>query len=180
MQPTGCWLTSRFSRSVETRRRYYGWLRIVFPDARLFRVPIRFPSGSGGTREAGSTVAESLEALYWVGTHQIRRGQLDRRRPRGMLNPCARELKPRTRRFLREKLISDHGLLLPTRVNKERRTGNIRRAFSGMHRALDGRMLARAPNSPAQGLHHHGPGYFNFPCFCMIRGLEEFGLVDPN
>ena len=118
MQPTGCWLTSRFSRSVETRRRYYGWLRIVFPDARLFRVPIRFPSGSGGTREAGSTVAESLEALYWVGTHQIRRGQLDRRRPRGMLNPCARELKPRTRRFLREKLISDHGLLLPTRVNR--------------------------------------------------------------
>ena len=27
-----------------------------------------------------------------------------------MLNPCARELKARTGRFLREKLISDHGL----------------------------------------------------------------------
>ena len=27
----------------------------------------------GGTREAGSTVAESLVALYQVGTHQIRR-----------------------------------------------------------------------------------------------------------
>ena len=27
----------------------------------------------GGTREAGSTVAESLVVLYWVGTHQIRR-----------------------------------------------------------------------------------------------------------
>ena len=26
----------------------------------------------GGTREAGSTVAESLVALYRVGTHQIR------------------------------------------------------------------------------------------------------------
>ena len=28
----------------------------------------------GGTREAGSTVAESLVVLYRVGTHQIRRG----------------------------------------------------------------------------------------------------------
>ena len=34
----------------------------------------------------------------------------------------------------------------------ERRTGKIRGAFSRMHRALDGWMLARAPASPAQGL----------------------------
>ena len=40
--------------------------------------------------------------------------------------------------FLREKLVSDHGLFLhPTRANKERRTDKIREAFSGMHRALD-------------------------------------------
>ena len=32
-------LPSRFSLLVETRRRY-GWLRIVFPGARLFRAPI--------------------------------------------------------------------------------------------------------------------------------------------
>ena len=39
------WLPSRFSLSVETRRRY-GWLRItVFPGARLFRAPIWCPSG---------------------------------------------------------------------------------------------------------------------------------------
>ena len=38
----------------------------------------------GGTREAGSTVAESLVVLDQVGTHQIRRA-------RGGLNPCARE-----------------------------------------------------------------------------------------
>ena len=37
-------------------------------------------------------------------------GQLDRRRARGVLNPCAREPKARNRGFLREKLISDHGL----------------------------------------------------------------------
>ena len=33
------WLPSRFSLSVATRRRY-GWLRMVFPGARLFRAPI--------------------------------------------------------------------------------------------------------------------------------------------
>ena len=38
------WLPSRFSLSVETRRRYV-WLRMVFPGARLFRAPISCPSG---------------------------------------------------------------------------------------------------------------------------------------
>ena len=64
--------------------------------------------------------------------------------------------------------------------HKERRTGNIRGAFSRMHRTLDGCMLARATASPAQGLHHHGPRYFNFPNFCTMCGLEKLGLVDQN
>ena len=68
------WLSSRLSRLVETRRRY-GRLRMVFPGTRLSRVSIWCPSGGGGTREAGNTVAESLVALYRVGTHQIRRGR---------------------------------------------------------------------------------------------------------
>ena len=38
-------------------------------------------------------------------------------------------------------------------------------------------MLARAPASPVQGLHHHGPRYFDFPYFCTI---EKLGLVDQN
>ena len=64
-----------------------------------------------------------------------------------MLNPCARESKARTGRFLREKLTSYHDLLA----------------------------------SPAQGLHHHGPRYFNFPFFgIMLCGLEKLGLVDQN
>ena len=41
-------------------------------------------------------------------------------------------------------------------------------------------MLARAPASPAQGFHHHGPRYFNFPYFCAMCGLEKLGLVDQN
>ena len=63
----------------------------------------------------------------------------------------------------------------------ERRTGKIRGAFSRMmHRALDGWMLARAPASPAQGLHHHGPRYFNFPYFCTMCGLQKLEIVDQN
>ena len=42
-------------------------------------------------------------------------------------------------------------------------------------------MLARAPASPAQGLHHYGPRYFNFPYFCTMCGLEKLGIiVDQN
>ena len=55
-----------------------------------------------------------------------------------------------------------------------------RGAFSGMHRALDGWMLARALASPAQGLYHHEPRYFNFPYFWTMCGLEKLGLVDQN
>ena len=76
--------------------------------------------------------------------------------------------------------MSDHGLFSPYQGRKERRTGKIRGAFPGMHGALDGWMLARAPASPAQGLHHHGPRYFNLPYFRTMCGLEKLGLVDQN
>ena len=46
--------------------------------------------------------------------------------------------------------------------------------------ALDDWMLARAPDSPAQGFHHHGPRYFSFPHFCTMCGLEKLRLVDQN
>ena len=53
-------------------------------------------------------------------------------------------------------------------------------AFSRMYRAFDGWTLARVPASPAQGLHHHGPRYFNFPYFCTMCGLEKYRLFDQN
>ena len=62
----------------------------------------------------------------------------------------------------------------------ERRTGTMRGAFSRTHRTLDGWMLARARASPAQGLHHDGPWYFNFPYFCTMCGLEKLRIVDQN
>ena len=46
--------------------------------------------------------------------------------------------------------MSDHGLISSYEGHKEWRTGKIRGAFPGMHRALDGWMLARAPAPPAQ------------------------------
>ena len=74
--------------------------------------------------------------------------------------------------------MSDHGHFSSYEGHKERRTGKIREAFSRMHRALDGWMLDRAPALPAQGLHHDGPRYFNFPYCCTMCGLEKLGLVD--
>ena len=70
--------------------------------------------------------------------------------------------------------MADHGRLLSSyEGHKERRTGRIRGAFSGMHRALDDWMLARAPASPAQDLHHHGPRYFNFLIFVQCVALRN-------
>ena len=41
-------------------------------------------------------------------------------------------------------------------------------------------MLARALAAPAQGLHHHGPRYFNVSYVCTMCGLEKLGLVGQN
>ena len=73
--------------------------------------------------------------------------------------------------------MSDHGHFSPYEGHKERRTGKIRGAFSGMHRALDGWMLARAPAPPAQGLHHHGPRYFIFLILLQHVALRNLNLL---
>ena len=77
-------------------------------------------------------------------------------------------------------MMPDHGHLSPYEGHKERQKGKIRGPFSGMHRTLDGWMLARAPASPTQGSHHHGPRFFNFSYFCTMCGLEKLRLVDQN
>ena len=74
--------------------------------------------------------------------------------------------------------MSDHGHFSSYEGHKERRTGKIRGvSSSGMHRALDGWMLARAPASPAQGLHHHGPRYFNFLISVQYLALRNLELL---
>ena len=74
--------------------------------------------------------------------------------------------------------MSDHGRHFSSyEGHKERRMGKIRGAFSGMHRALDGWMLAHAPTSPAQGPPHHGPRYFNFLIFEQCVALRNLDLL---
>ena len=42
-------------------------------------------------------------------------------------------------------------------------------------------MLARAPASPAQGIHHHGPRYSNFLIFVQCVALRNLDVrVDQN
>ena len=73
--------------------------------------------------------------------------------------------------------MSDHGHISSYEGHKERRTAKIRAAFSRMHRALDGWMLARAPAPPARGLHHHVPRYFNFLIFLQCAALRNVDLL---
>ena len=131
----------------------------------------------GGTREAGSTVAESRVVFYRVGTYQIRRRRRAARSStsQGRAEPLCARITGWNREVSREKLMSDHGLISSYEGNKEQRTGKIRGAFLGMHRALDGWMLARVPTPPGQGLHHHGPRYLNFLIllqFVALRNLD--------
>ena len=73
--------------------------------------------------------------------------------------------------------MSDHGHFSSYEGHKERRTGKVRGAFSRMHRALDGWMLARALASPAQGLHHHGHRYFKFLISEQCVALRNLDLL---
>ena len=70
MQPTGC------HRDSACRLRHGGGI-VGGGWCSQVRASSDFQFGalreSGGTQEAGSTVAESLGVLYRVGTHQIRR-----------------------------------------------------------------------------------------------------------
>ena len=176
------WLPSRFGQSVEMRRRY-GCLRMVFPGVRLFRALSLVPFGRVAARERQGALSQRAwkSSIGW-GRTRFREGEgkLDRRRARGGLNSCARESKARTGRFLKNKMMSDHDHFSSYEGRKERRMGKIRGAFTRMHGALEGWMLARAPASPAQGLRHHGPRYFNFPYFCTMYGLKKLGLVNQN
>ena len=59
----------------------------------------------------------------------------------------------------------------------ERRTSKIRGAFSRMHRALDGWMLARTPASPAQGPTTMDLGISFFLIFVRCVALRNLELL---
>ena len=95
-----------------------------------------------------------------------------------MLNPGARESKARTGRFLREKLTSNHVFFSSYEGRKERRPGKIRGVFSRMQRTLDGWLARRLHQLKASTTMDLGISFFRI--FCMMCGLEKFGLVDQN
>ena len=74
------------------------------------------------------------------------------------------------------KVMSDHGHFSSY---EDHRSGEWARfkGFSRIHRALDGWMLARAPASRAQGLHHHGPRYFNVLISVQCVALRNLELL---
>ena len=80
--------------------------------------------------------------------------------------------------FLREKLVSDHGLFAPFEIQQGAANGQISRGvFSGMHSALDGWMLARAQVSRGQCLQHTNLGILHVSLIFMYDDVW-FGLVD--
>ena len=179
MQLTGC------RRDSDDRLRYR-CLSMMFPGARLFQTPFWYPSRGGATREAGSTVAESLTALYRVGTHQIRRGRraVQSSTSYGSAKPLCATTKDANREVSKGKLISDHGLFSFYEDRQGAANAQDRAFFYGsMHRALDDWMLVRAPASPAQGLHQNGPQYYDFPYLCIMCGIEKvrtgWGVICP-
>ena len=70
MQPTGCFRDSACRLRRGGSMVGWGWCFQVCASSELQFGGLR---EGGGTREAESTVAESLVVLYQVGTHQIRR-----------------------------------------------------------------------------------------------------------
>ena len=74
-------------------------------------------------------------------------------------------------------MTSDYGLFSSYEGHKERRTGKVRGAFSKMPTSLNGWMLARAPASPAAGLHHRGSRYHKLHFFVRCVALRNLDLL---
>ena len=97
-----------------------------------------------------------------------------------MLNPCARESKARTGRFLREKLISDHGL--SSSYESRQGAANGQDSWGFFRDAQD---FERLDADSRAGFTSSRPpllwtSLFKIPYFCMMCGLEKLGLVDQN
>ena len=76
-------------------------------------------------RERQVALSRKVWSIGWVRTTLDEGGEkLDRRRAKKVLNPCSRKSKVRTETFLREKLISDHGLFSSYEGQKGAANGN--------------------------------------------------------
>ena len=143
--------------------------------------------GSGRCRRKSCRAQQHAQAycrtLYRASKHQVRRGRraAGPSTGQGSAEPLCARIKGANREVSEGKAAfctrSIFLLRVPTRSGE--RTRFLGR-FSGMHRALDVCMLARAPASPAQGFHRHGTQVFQFHYFCTTCGLEKPGIVGQN
>ena len=119
--------------------------------------------------------------IGFVRTRFIKSGeQLDRRRARGVLNPCTRESRSRIGRFMRETLTSDHGLFSPYEGRQGAANGQeswgVSRTAQGFGRLDAGSRAGFASSRPPVPW----TSVFQFSLFLYMCGLEKFGLVDQN
>ena len=176
MQPTGC------LRDSACRLRRRGWCSQVCATSELQLGALREVWRHARGREHYHR-GEPGSAL----SHQIRRRRTAARSStsQGSAEPLCVRIKGANREVSEGKAdVWPWSFLFPRRPTRSGERVRFVGLFQGwMHRALDGWILARAPTSLGQGLHHHhhGPRYFNFPysirCVC---GLEKLGLVDRN
>ena len=97
-----------------------------------------------------------------------------------MLNPCARESKARTGRFLKEKIISDHGMFSSYEGQQEAANGQDSWGFFG-----DAQSFGRLDTGSRASFTSSRPpppwtSVFQFTIFLYMFGLHKLGLVDQN
>ena len=134
-----------------------------------------------GREHYGGEPGSALSGGY---THQIRRGPRAARSStsRGRVEPLCARIKGANREVSKGKADpSPRSVFFLRRLTRSGERARFVVIFQGCTVLWTaGWMLARAPASPAQGLHHHGPRYFNVPYLGFICGLEKLGLVDQN
>ena len=178
------WLPSRFSLSVEKRRRY-GWLRMVFPGARLFRAPIW--RSSGGWRHARGRQyycgepGSALSGGYAPDSTKAEGSSIVDESGEGWTPLCARitglnrevsegkaDVWPRSYFFLRG----------PQGAANGQDSWGFFRDAQGFGRLDAGSRAGSTSSRPPPP----GPrSVFQFPYFCTMCGVEKLGFfVDQN
>ncbi|CAM9850098.1 unnamed protein product [Ascophyllum nodosum] len=159
----------------------YGWLKMD-DTPRCAPLPSALHRRWWHARGRDQCRGEPIVVLYRVGTHQIRRGRraAQSSTSQGITESLCARIKGGANREVSEGK-TDRCLFSSYEGQQGAANGQDSWGFCmDGQRALDDWMLARAPTPPAQGFHHHGSRYFNFPYFCMMRDLEKLGLADQN
>ena len=131
-------LFSRYSRSASTWRRF-GWLRMAFTRCASSELQIgtlrELVARGGHCRGKPDRAQQHRQAfrgtLYRVSKHQIRRGRWVNRylMSQGSAEPLCTRIKDANREVSKGQAdLLPRVCILPTRVNKKRRTGMISRA----------------------------------------------------